>query len=35
MLKKFYINIDIFYNIKKIQKVYIQILVNTYDKLII
>ena len=35
MLKNFYINIDIYDNINKIQKVYIQILVNTYDKLII
>ena len=35
MLKILYIFIDIYDNIKKIQKVYIQILVNTYDKLII
>ena len=34
MFKNFYIFIDIFYNINKIQKVYIQILVNKYDKLI-
>ena len=35
MLKILYININIYDNIMKIQKVYIQILVNTYDKLII
>ena len=34
MFKNFYIYIDIFYDIKKIQKVYIQILVNKYNKLI-
>ena len=34
MLKNFYINIDIYDNINKIQKVYIQILVNKYNKLI-
>ena len=34
MLKNLYINIDIYDNIMKIQKVYIQILVNKYDKLI-
>ena len=34
MLKILYININIYDNIMKIQKVYIQILVNKYDKLI-
>ena len=34
MLKNLYIFIDIFYNIKKIQNLYIQILVNNNDNLI-
>ena len=34
MLKILYININIYDNIMKIQKVYIQILVNKYNKLI-